>query len=651
MGNFDHVLSPFTFGPVTVKNRIELAPACYMLASPDGFVTDAMVDYYENLARGGAGIITIGESPLDWGYSRGHEFQINTGDIRNINGLSKINEAVAKFGAKLSIELEHPGRYTLNGNDTIGPSPIVAKTEELNAQKQGRKRITVTPMDQDMIDFVVEEFAASAYNCMRAGLEMVMIHGAHGQLISQFLSPHANKRTDAYGGSLENRARFGIEVLTAIRKKCGDKLGIEYRISADELIPDGMRSDEVLEYVRMIEDKIDLLHVSVGILGYPKTVPFMIQPTYLPHCYNVHWAEKFKRELKVPITAIGSIHDMQEAEAIIVNGQADVVAMARAILADPNIVNNAKRGRPEDTRPCLRCHTCNKRTAAFYPIRCAVNPILGRETKYAHIGRAAVSKKVVIAGGGPGGMQAALTAAQRGHEVVLFEQEAELGGNLKLAAGLALKHDMREYLGWLIRQTEQAEQVSVRLNTPVSKELILAEQPDAVILAVGSEPILPPIAGQEDNHVVWVGNVDSGTAAVGSEVLIVGAGATGAEAGLQLARDGKTVTIIDMLAEDPVLAEWPRGLADQLGEFQVRVIFQTKLESVTKTGAIVEDNHWKRYEIPADTVILSFGFRPRAGLVAEYRDIIPDVFVAGDCKKPETIMQAIHDGFNIAVEL
>lgn len=379
MGNYEHVLSPFQFGDVVVRNRIELSPACYMLTSPDGFVTRQMVAYYQRFARGGAGIVTVGETPIDFEYAKGHEFQLNMADDRVINGLSILAEEVHRHGAKLSIELSHLGRFVLNNRPTIGPSPIPAQAEIMAAAREGRRVRPVKEMDQDLIDTVIQHFADAAYRCLRAGFEMIMVHGAHGHLISQFLSPYTNKRTDAYGGSLENRARFAIEVLTAIRNRVGNKLAIEYRISANELVPGGMEEEDTIEFVKMIEDKIDLLHVSAGVLSEPKTVPHIIQPTYFPYCYNVHRAEKLKKALNVPITTVGSIMDMKMAEEIIATGKADIVAMARAMLADPEIVNKVKHGKAEDVRPCLRCHTCNKLTRNFYPIRCSVNPTLGRE--------------------------------------------------------------------------------------------------------------------------------------------------------------------------------------------------------------------------------------------------------------------------------
>jgi 2,4-dienoyl-CoA reductase-like NADH-dependent reductase (Old Yellow Enzyme family)/thioredoxin reductase len=650
MNSFQHVLSPFKFGNVEVKNRIEFGPASHMLASHDGYVTREMVAYYQDKARGGAGIITIGESPIDFGYAQAHQFQLNLGDDKIINGLSVLAEAIHRYGARASIEIAHSGRFTLNNRETIGPSPIPSDLEETQAKRQGRPVFRVIEMNQDMIDAVINGFADAVYRCLRAGFEMVMIHGGHGHLISQFVSPYSNKRVDHYGGSLENRARFAIEVLTAIRKKVGNKLALEYRISANELVKGGMEEEETIKFVKMIEDKIDLLHVSAGLLTDNWTLPYMIQPTYLPHEYNVHRAEKLKKALNVPVTTVGSISTMEAADRIIAEGKADMVAMVRAILADPEIVNKAMHGET-DFRPCLRCFNCNKQTRNFYPIRCSINPILGREISYADIRPAREKKKVVIIGGGPAGMQAALTASLRGHKVVLYEKTDRLGGNLILAGALEIKADMKRYTEWLVHQTEKASGVTINLNTEANAEDVASEKPDVVIVAVGAEPIMADFPGATRTNVYWVGDVNSANVRVGENVVIIGGGFTGCETALQLARDGKKVTVIDMLDYMTLQSDWPRGLAEQLDEYGVRFLTETKLEEITDEGVITIDNNQKRTMIKANTVVFSLGFKPRTATVNQFKNSAVDVYIVGDCYKARNVKDAVHDGFNVAVEI
>jgi 2,4-dienoyl-CoA reductase-like NADH-dependent reductase (Old Yellow Enzyme family)/thioredoxin reductase len=649
---FTHVLSPLKIGRIELKNRIELAPACFMLASHDGYVTREMVAYYKNIAKGGAGIVTIGETPIDRKSAPAHEYSLNVGDDKVIHGLSDVVEAVHKYGAKLSVELNHSGRIKLTGATAIGPSPIPTELEEDLALAQGRRKRQVEEMTLDMIADIVDEFAEAAVRCMKAGMEMIMLHGGHGHLIGSFLSPYSNHRTDGYGGSLENRAKFAIEVINEIRNRVGDKLAIELRMSANELVPGGLTEEETIPFAKMLEGKIDLLHVSAGLLGNNRVVPEMIQPAYWPHCYHVHRAERFKKEVNIPIATIGSIPDMETAEEIVTDGKADVVAMARAILADPEIVEKARHGRTDEARPCMRCFACNKRTRFFYSIRCAVNPVLGRELDYAEIRPALKKKKIAVIGGGPAGMEAAQVAAQRGHDVVIFEKAPVLGGNLVYAAGLDLKADLKKYLEYMVRRTEEIENIRVRLDTEATPEIVRQEEPDEIIIAVGAEPIIPNIPGVDGDNVVWVGDADTDPGKTGKKVVIIGAGSTGAETAVQLAIDGKDVTLVDRLDYNKqIMPDYPRGLSFKVEEYDIKIFDLTKLQNITHEGALVVTKDRDIEMLKADTVILSLGFRPREKYVEAFESVTKNVHAVGDCVKVGDIYTAVHHGFDIAVEL
>jgi len=641
---YENIFRPLRIGPVELKNRIELGPALPGLASFEGLVTREMIAYYRRLARGGAAVVTVGETPVDREYAGGHGAQVNLGSDKVIPGLSVLAEEVHRYGAVLSVEICHRGRQRMAGDEVIAPSPIPPNIH-------GRTKVRVREMTQEDIDRVVEHFAAAAERCVKAGVRMIMLHGGHGHLLAQFLSPWTNRRLDSYGGSLANRARFALEVLTAIRERVGNKLAIEYRISANELVPGGMEEEETIEFVKMIEDKIDLLHVSAGVMSDPVALSHMIRSTYFPYAYNVPYAERFKKALRVPITTIGSIMDLETADRIIGEGKADVVAMVRAILADPDHVNKVRLGRPQEVRPCLRCLTCLRLTAQSFPIRCSVNPTLGRELDYADLPPATQKKKVAVIGGGPAGMQAALTAAARGHEVVLYEREPELGGNLRLAAAPPFKQDMKRYQKWLVGRVLGAPGITVRLNCEASPEAVAREGADAVVVAVGADPIIPGVPGSDRSNVVWAGEVITGRVAAGDRVVMVGGGLTGCETALCLAQQGKQVTIVDQLRREELAPDAPRGLMELLDEHGVQFVTKVRLEAITDRGVVVADRSWRHLELPADTVVLSLGFKPRRELASRFQGVAPEVYVIGDCRDPQNLRQAVHEGFNVAVEL
>ena len=551
---------------------------------------------------------------------------LSLGTDSAINPLNNYAEVIQRYGARASIQLNyHADR-----------SPA--------------------EMTREDIAEVIESFAGAARRCLLAGMDMVMVHGAHGQLLSRFASPRKNTRTDSYGGSLKNRSRLAREVLEAMRAEVGDRLAIEYRISGEEFTADGPTLEEQIEFARMIEDKIDLIHVSAGNLFEPATLPRMIQPTYLPRGMNVPLAAAFKKALSIPVTAVGSL-DMDLAEEVLAAGQADMAAMARALIADPECPNKAMQGRPEEIRPCVRCNTCIDRTHTHrLSVRCAVNPLAGREAEFANYRAPGRRKKVVVVGGGPAGMEAARTCADRGHEVVLFEKGNQLGGTLTAAAAPPFKTDMRKYLAWAIRATLQTPGLKVRLNTAATSGRVRAEGPDAVIIAAGSEPIVPGRSGAGSRNFIQASEVVKGEKETGDRVLIAGAGLTGSEVALALAQQGKAVTLIDALPEEQIDAACPyisiTALRQMLRDLNVDFRPGTTFKGASATGASVTDKDGSATGIPCDSIVLALGTRPSIETIKELTGLATGTYVVGDGSGRQcNLFGAVAGGFLAAMEI
>lgn len=661
MGYHDHVFSPITIKDVEFKNRIQVAPQVPLLASPEGWVTTELIEYYRTYARGGFGIVTVGDSLVDFEYAQGHESSLNLGVDDAIVGLNQLANSIFRHSSQISIEINHAGRNAkprlLKGKNPIAPSPIPNDLEQFIAAKQGRPPFEVKQMNEDQIYQVIQHFADAAYRCQSSGFNMVMLHGAHGHLLAQFVSPYSNKRTDRWGGSLENRARFPLAVLDAVRKKCGSKLIIEYRISLDEKVPGGMKPDETLEFLKMIKNQIDIVHVSAGLLGNMETFQHTFQPIYTKHMYNVHLAEMVKKQINLPVTTVGSVMNLDNAETIIVNGWADFVALGRGALADPEMPRKTAKGHREDVRPCIRCNSCLS-GAFLKQTRCAINPVAGRGAEFAQgeVPPSRARKKVMVVGGGPAGMQATQTATKRGHDVVLYEMSDHLGGMLEIASELPFKKDLRNYFHWMVAQTQKSGAMII-LNTEVTADTVKKENPDALIIAVGATPFIPDILGINSDKVIWAGDVDSGKVPVGQNVIVVGGGLTGVETAINLGSQGKTVTIVEMLGASSLFSESPAShkfyLLDRIKEYNIQIITDTKIEEVTEKGVrtINQDFRWIDYE--ADNIVLGMGMRARKKKVAELRRLIPEteVFIVGDCNKPRNIYYANHEGFNAVCDL
>lgn len=628
--NYEHLFRPIKIRGFTSKNRIEVSPAEPFLCTKDGLVTDEFVAFTASLARGGAGIVTVGDSPVTQEYADNNRYVVNLADPYIVHGLVKVSDAIHRYGALASIELN--------------------------------LRTHVFPADMSVADIkqVIKDFTDCAVRCKKGGFDMIMLHGGHGHTIAQFYSPLMNKRTDEYGAqNFENRCRFAKELLTSVRDAIGPDMAIDYRISGDELTEGGVGVDDAVMFAKEIQSQLDIIHVSAGNMYAPASMSYTIQPTYLPLATNVRFAERFRQELDIPVTSVGSFN-LDLAETAVASGQADVIAMIRQFVADPDCAEKARLGKGDEIRPCIRCcictgddpHGCPK------PLRCSVNPAAGRNPQFDNIEKAPISRKVVVIGGGCAGMEAARRLAERGHEVVLFEREKKLGGNLIAAGANEIKGDVRRYAEWSVRMTKRTPGIKLRLCTEATRDAVTEEAPYAVIIAVGSSPFVPNIPGVDGSNVLLAADVDLGRVKPGKRVVIIGSGLTGTETAVSLAQNGHDVTQIDMLPLDeidrrgngsPSVTAFLRRMAVDAG---VNTITGVRAEEISDGGVAVSNADGTRTLLECDSVILSMGVRPRSEIVAELSGISDYTYVIGDCSSQAgNITSAVREGFYAAMNI
>ena len=635
------LFQPVNIGKMELKNRLVVPPMGSGFSAPDGTVTDRLIEYHEARARGGFGLIIVEVTAID-PLGKGSPIQLGIWDDKFMPGLRRLVDRIHAAGAKIAIQLHHAGRetfsFSLGGQQAVAPSPFPDPII-----REVPRELTV-----EEIKSLVEAYAQGARRAKESGFDAVELHGAHGYLIAQFMSAYANKRTDEYGGDLEGFLRFPLDIVHRARELVGPDYPILFRISADEAVPEGRTIDEsVVVAKRLVEAGVDALHVSVGVYesSHLTSAPPAMEPGF-----NADAAATIKQAVSVPVIAVGRVVTPAVAEDIISSGKADLVAIGRASLADPEFAVKAAEGRDEDIVKCLSCNEgCIDALMSKPPITCTQNPALGREVEYASAGTANV-KKVVVAGGGPAGLEAARTAALWGHRVTLYEKRDSLGGQALLAAMPPTKEVWLEVVRSRMKDLQRLG-VEIRLGSELTPQLVKELSPDVLIVATGSAPLLPDIPGTERDNVVTAQDVLSG-ALVGPRVVVIGGGLVGCETADYLAQQGKDVTIVEMLrhtARD-ISPAARYFLRRRLRERNVKMLTSTPVKAITDVGVLISSDGEERTLEPVDTVVLATGARSVNDLEA-VKELVPEVYVIGDASSPGKMLQAVQQAAEVARSL
>ena len=672
---YPHLFEPITLAKKQFKHRIFASPQDTPELGEENTLTLEATAFYENKARGGFASVCIGDCIVDSEWGHNHRFKLRGDTTKAKIGLSRTAAAITRHGAVANVELGHCGKHSFvmaeREGFTYGPID-----EFING-------IEVRAMTEEVIEAIIAKYALMAAYVKQCGFGMINIHAGHGWLLTQFMEP-SNNRKDQWGGSLENRMRFPLAVVDAVRKSVGPAFPIEFRMSADELIKNGYHLDEGIEFAKMLDGKVNLINVSVGHHEDDSAVCITHPSMFLEDGCNVKYAAEIKKHVKTPIECVGALTDVEQMEEIIASGQADVIQLGRQSLADPELPNKAMTGHADDITRCMRCVTCFHTSTVNGIHRCAVNPMLGKEMERFYLPKANVKKKILIAGGGIGGMQAAITAIEQGHEVVLLEKKDRLGGVLRCEKDIPFKQRLDDYINLQEKRVLRSG-AEVHLNTEATPETVAEFKPDVIISALGSTPMVPRfLKGFDKENVMGAMDAYYHPDQVGKSAVIIGGGLVGAELGIYLAdTHGVDVTIVEMLdhiagtptpCKNGTLPKMEEkttgGRMNELIIFKgdnivhgnaihekmktlpnLRCYASTSAVEIDDKGLVVKDAVNGQYLIEADSVIYAMGQIPLTDQAYALRDCAKEFYAIGDCTAPRNILAATQEAEQIVIDL
>ena len=630
-----YLFSPFRIKNIELNNRIVMPGLASFLFEDDGSITERTIEHYRLRAAGGPAMVIMEASAVSpEGIVSPHQARIY--DDQFVEGLAKIARAMKAEGAIPAVQIHHGGRQTsvkVIKQKPVAPSPLPCPTI----------RGEVEPLTINGIQEIVKKFGDAAERAVEAGFELIEMHGAHGYLINQFLSRFSNIREDKYGGDMAGRTRFTREIIEEIRNRVGRDFPLSFKISAQEFVENGITVDESIKILKILVDaSIDVVQVSAGNDATPE---WICQPMFMEKACLADSAEKIKNALDIPVMAVGRINDPVIADEIIEKGKADLVCIGRGLLADPEMPNKAKEGRLDDIRICIACNTCMESIFRRGRVECLVNPMLGREKEMAYH-NTENPKKVMVIGGGPGGLNVAWVAARRGHDVSLFEKQSTLGGQLLLGTVTDYKKELRSLIKFQKRQIQKFG-VKCHLNHEVTVESVKEENPDVVIVATGSLPSSPPIQGLDKDIVIPFAEVlTEGTPVQKKRTVVIGGGPTGCEVALHLSQNGCPVTIVEMLPKigKPLESITRKVLLNELKGNHVVSMTECKLLRVEDNGVVVIGTDSEERFIEAERVIITIGNRPYRKLYDQITALGYEAHQIGDCLEPRSAKAAIYEG-------